>query len=109
METQLIELFRWCVGLSAGGLIGYAFGRLQEAALRRHVGREQAGRLTNGWSLMPGAGGRVALLLLVLTAIQIVCPLLFVDGTQWIVCAGVGIGYGVELYRNLRHRITGRS
>lgn len=92
-------------GLIVGGVIGVAFGMLQNAALLRNEKRQQAGGLKSGWSLMPGSGVRVAYLLTVLAAVQVICPMLFVDGTQWWVSAGVIGGYGSLLYRQLRRRI----
>ena len=105
MQIHLYNLFLDLVGLAAGGAIGFAFGLLQQAALRRNAEREQAGKLKSGWSLMPGAGARVAYLLLVLALIQLVCPLLFADGTQWVVSGGLVLGYGWTLLRQLRLRL----
>jgi hypothetical protein len=104
MQIHLLDLIRDVVGLLAGGAIGYAFGLLQSAALRRHEQLEQGGKLKNGWSLMPGAGARVAYLLIALALVQLVCPLLFVDGTQWFVSGGVVGGYGWMLLHQLRRR-----
>jgi len=106
MQIHLLDLIRGAVGLLAGGVIGYAFGLLQSAALRRHEQQEKNGKLKNGWSLMPGSGARVAYLLVALALVQLVCPLLFVDGTQWLVSAGVVVGYGWLLYRQLRLRLA---
>ena len=106
MQIHLLNLVRDIVGLLAGGVIGYAFGLLQSAALRRHEQQEKNGKLKNGWSLMPGSGARVAYLLVALALVQLVCPLLFVDGTQWLVSAGVVVGYGWLLYRQLRLRLA---
>jgi len=100
-----LESLRIALGVLTGGVIGFAFGLLQDAALRRHEQLEQTGRLKHVWSLMPRAGGRVACLLLLLALVQIVCPLLFTDGVQWTVSAGVGLGYGWTLFRTLRHRL----
>jgi len=108
MQIHLLNLVRDIVGLLAGGVIGYAFGLLQSAALRRHEQLEQGGKLKNGWSLMPGAGARVAYLLIALALVQLVCPLLFVDGTQWVVSTGVVLGYGGMLYRQLRLRLAAK-
>jgi positive regulator of sigma E activity len=54
---------------------------------------------------MPRSGARVAYLLLALALVQIICPLLFSDGVQWTVSAGVGLGYGWTLFRTLRQRL----
>jgi hypothetical protein len=94
------------IGLIAGGGVGAAFAFLQQAALRRHQRQEQQGEFTSGWSLMPGAGGRIALLLLALVAIQVLCPMLFVDGLEWGVSGGVVLGYSWVLYCHLHPRHT---
>ncbi len=105
MQIHLLDLFRDLAGLLSGGAIGFAFGLLQQGALRRHARREQEGKLKDGWSLIPGSGARVAYLLLALIVVQLVCPLLFADGTQWWVSAGLVVGYGFVLYRQLRLRL----
>ncbi|HTZ20062.1 MAG TPA: hypothetical protein VMC06_04200 [Opitutaceae bacterium] len=102
---HILESLRIALGVLTGGVIGFAFGLLQNAALRRHEQLEQTGQLQHAWSLMPRAGARVAYLLLVLALVQIICPLLFADGVQWTVSAGVGLGYGWTLFRNLRQRL----
>jgi hypothetical protein len=105
METHLWEFSRALLGVAAGAMIGYAFGLLQAVALRRHEQQQQNGTLKSGWSLMPGSGARVAYLLAALALVQFVCPLLFVAGTQWLVSAGVLLGYGWTLFLQLRRRL----
>jgi hypothetical protein len=105
MSMHFLESLRIAVGVLTGGGIGYAFGLLQNVALRQHEQLERTGQLKNVWSLMPRAGARVAYLLLVLALVQIVCPLLFTDGVQWTVSAGVGLGYGWTLFQTLRLRL----
>jgi hypothetical protein len=95
------------VCVAAGSAIGYCFGLVQNSALRRNERRQQSGEFNTGWAVMPGSMSRVAYLLIVLVAIQIFCPLLFKDGTQWWVSAGVGLGYGYVLFRRLVQRRTG--
>jgi hypothetical protein len=34
----------------------------------------------------------------------LICPLLFEEGTQWLVSAGVAAGYGWVLFQQLRQR-----
>jgi hypothetical protein len=106
MQNQVFEISRALIAIAAGTLIGYAFGLFQAVARRRAELREREGKLKSGWSLMPGAGARVAYFLVVLVGIQLVCPLLFADGTQWIVSGGVVAGYGWTLYRELRRRVA---
>ena len=109
MHFELLDITRTAVGLLAGGVIGLAFGTLQQAARRRNESRERSGKLGSGWSLMPGAGARVAYLLIALAIVQLVCPLLFVDGTQWVVSGGVALGYGWVLLRQLLASVSSRS
>jgi len=97
------------VAVAAGGAIGYFFGVIQTRALRRNERRQQDGTLSTGWAVMPGSGARIAYFLMVLVAIQFLCPLLFKDGTQWWVSAGVVMGYGYVLYRRLMQRKAGVS
>lgn len=93
-------------GLVMGGLIGVTFGLVQNAAWRRHQKLEEAGKLKTGWAVMPGSMRRVAYLLVALLLVQILCPLLFTDGTQWWVSGGVVGGYGCVLYSQLRRRLS---
>ena len=102
---HLIDILRIFVGLGAGSLIGYAFGLLQNAALRRHEQLARDGKLKSGWSLMPGSGARIAYLLCALLLVQLICPLIFVGGTQWVVSGGVVFGYGWMLLVQLRLRL----
>jgi hypothetical protein len=104
MNVSLVALLLDAVALTAGGLIGLAFGTWQKTALRRNQELEQAGKLKNGWSLMPGSGARVAYLLLALIGVQLVCPMLFADGTQWWVSGGLVLGYGYCLFQQIRRR-----
>jgi hypothetical protein len=90
----------------AGLAIGYAFGKVQEAALRRNEQRQQTGRLQSGWGVMPGSATRVAMLLMALVLAQLVCPLLFTHYSQWWVSGGVVAGYGALLAQQLRRRIA---
>lgn len=104
MNIQFTEILRYTAALVAGGLIGYAFGTIQQFALRRNEKRQQSGQLNSGWSLMPGSGLRVAYLVVALALIQVICPVFFYNGSQWWVSGGVVLGYGTILYRQLRQR-----
>ena len=105
MQLHFLDLVLDSVGITAGWVVGLAFGMLQQAALRRNAELQRTGQLKSGWSLMPGAGARTVYLLLALALIQLVCPLLFADGTQWVVSAGVVLGYGWTLLQGLRLRL----
>lgn len=106
MHLEFGKIVAAAVSLFAGGFIGYFFGYVQRAALRRNQRLQASGKLTNGWSLMPGSGQRVAYLLIALVLVQICCPLLFTGGSQWWVSGGVVAGYGWTLYKQLRERIA---
>ena len=104
MQLHLIELIRSLAALAAGGVIGATFGFIQNAALRRNEKLQQSGNLNNAWAIMPGSMRRVAYLMVLLVIIQIVCPLLFVNGSQWWVSGGVVAGYACVLWLRLSHR-----
>ena len=104
METIILNILRVVFALIAGGLIGYAFGLIQNAARLRHEKRQQEGKFKNGWSIIPGSGARIAYLLIALLLVQLICPLLFVESTQWMVSAGVAAGYGWVLFQQLLRR-----
>jgi hypothetical protein len=107
MMTQFITMFASIAALIVGGFIGVAFGQLQNVARRQNEKREAEGTFKSGWSLMPGSGVRVAYLLITLVLIQIVCPMLFNNGsTQWWVSGGVVAGYGTMLFIQLRQRLS---
>jgi len=97
-------------GLILGGAIGYAFGTVQNMALLRNKQDQERKIPRSGWTVLPGSMGRVAILLAILGLIQILCPLFFEGtSTQWLVSAGVMIGYGWTLVHQLRHHSTYRA
>jgi len=104
METHLLELLRSVLALLLGALVGLGFGLLQRAAQRRHEQLQAGGKLNSGWSLMPGSAGRVAYLLVALALVQLVSPALFAGAGAWWVSAGVVLGYGAVLFRQLQQR-----
>lgn len=101
--TSALQLI---AGLTAGCLIGVGFGLVQDAARRRNERLQASGELRSGWGVMPGSGRRVAYLLIALVLVQVTCPLLFKDGVQWWVSAGVASGYGMTLLWQLRQRLA---
>ncbi len=94
------------LGLAIGFGVGAGFGWFQQAAKRYNQRQEAQGNFKSVWRIMPGAGARVVFLLLALVLIQILCPQLFVDGTQWWVTGGVVGGYGLMLYKALREHMA---
>jgi hypothetical protein len=104
MLMEIMSIFRPVAALIAGGAIGFVFGTIQNLALRRNEQRQAGGSLNTGWAVMPGSMRRVAYLLIALVVVQIVCPLLFQDNSQWWVSGGVCIGYAAVLLRRLLQR-----
>jgi hypothetical protein len=96
-----MNIVRIILALASGSLIGYAFGLVQNVARLRHEKKQLEGKLNNGWSIVPGSGLRVACFVVTLALIQVICPMLFEDGTQWWVSGGVGMGYGFILLQQL--------
>jgi hypothetical protein len=95
---SLVSLF----AMLAGGAAGVLFGALQNAASLRNRKRNQRDGLGGGFSILAGSFARVATLLIALVSIQVVCPILFVGSTQWLVSVGVILGYGWMLLEQLR-------
>ena len=109
MNFGFFNMIQSLTALLVGAIIGVGFGMLQDAARRRYEKRQQSGELKSGWAVMPGSGARVAYLLIALVLIQLICPLLFQNGTQWWVSGGVVGGYGIALFRQFRQRRVGGS
>jgi hypothetical protein len=101
----MTNTFLTIAGFIVGGLIGLAFGAVQNYALRRNEKRQMDGHLKNGWMVMPGSMSRVAFLMIALVLVQIGMPMLFDEASQWIVSAGVILGYGWMLDLQFRYRI----
>jgi len=108
MLSQMLFIVQSMGAVLAGSIIGLAFGQLQQLASRKHKDQETAGRFNSGWAVMPGSFRRTAFLIMALALIQILCPLLFTNGAQWFVSAGVVIGYGFLLWRELRRKMATR-
>jgi hypothetical protein len=109
MTTELFTVLASIAALTTGAVIGVGFGRVQEAARLKNEQREREGTFKSGWAVMPGSGARVSYLLIALVLIQVICPLLFRDGVQWWVSAGVVGGYGYMLFRQLRQKLPHRK
>jgi len=92
-------------GFIVGGFIGLAFGTVQNFALRRNEKRQESGQLKSGWMVMPGSMSRVVFLMLALVLVQIGMPMLFDGMSQWMVSAGVVLGYGWMLYVEYRRKV----
>lgn len=102
--NNTIELLLIMLALVIGLGIGLLFGTLQNFALRKNKKLQEEGSLKNGWSIMPGSMSRVAILLGVLALIQICCPMLFKGNIQWLISAGIVVGYGWTFVNKLKQR-----
>ena len=110
MKTFLSTTLLPLGALVLGGVIGLAFGMIQNAALLRNKRRQQAGDLNSGWAVMPGSMRRVAFLMMALVIVQVACPFFFHnDIIQWLVSTGVVAGYGWTMLDQVRMRSSHQS
>jgi len=106
MNSYITESLLAIIGFLVGGAIGFTFGSLQNAALERNRKRQLAQGVRTAMTLVPGSFRRTAFLLMTLAVVQVVCPMLFESAlVQWLVSAGVVVGYGWTLLR----RMPGKS
>ena len=97
-------------GFVLGILIGCGFGLIQNATFAFHKILGKIDTLASGWASIPGSSARSIFLLVMLTFFQVACTLLFGNnGIQWIVSAGVVLGYVWILLRQFRQRTLYRS
>ncbi len=99
-----IELLLALIAVAAGLGIGLLFGTIQNLALQKNKKRYEQGNLKTGWVIMPGSFSRIAVLLVVLALIQVGCPFLFKGNIQWLISAGILIGYGLTFVKQLKQR-----
>ncbi len=94
--------------LSAGAVIfgigtGITFGTLQHKALLRDQQMQSAKEYKKRRLVVPSSFRRIFYLVIMLMVIQYTAPMLFKNtSTQWILTAGIIIGYGWTLVRRLR-------
>jgi uncharacterized BrkB/YihY/UPF0761 family membrane protein len=91
-------------GLIAGGIVGVAFGVIQLAAQRKYELHQRKGKPTSGWVVVPGSFTRVAFLMMALIIVQVFLPSFFLSNMQWMVSAGVVLGYGWILFQQVRRQ-----
>jgi hypothetical protein len=105
MRSELVSVLLSIGALVLGGVIGLAFGSLQNAALIRR--KKLLKDMSPEEPMIPGSASRVGFLLIVLVLIQVTCPIFFEGALiQWVVTAGVILGYGWTLRDQLRLRST---
>ncbi len=109
MNNPITTVLLFFGAIIIGSGVGLLFGTLQNAALKKHERLRESGKLKSGFVIMPGSFSRVAVLLVVLVIIQIAIPPLFQGNTQWIVSAGIILGYGWTLLKQLRNRSIHRA
>jgi len=109
MTEQLINGIVYLAAIAVGTFVGAFFGTMQSLAFSKNKKRHDVGTLPTGWLVMPGSMGRVAVLLIILVAIQIGLPFLFKGNIEWLVSIGVILGYGGILLREMRHRSAERA
>lgn len=106
MQLDFIHGLASVAALTVGAFIGLSFGAIQDAAARRLQQLQSCGKLNSGWAVVPGSMRRTGYFLMILAAIQLICPLLFTNGCQWWVSGGVVLGYGAMLWQQLRKRMA---
>ncbi len=109
MDKSMIMIFISLTAIIVGYVIGFWFGTIQNAALIRNKKKYESGKLKNGFFLMPGSMGRIAMLLIILVVIQFAIPMFFQGNIQWILSAGIILGYGWTFVKQLRNRTIYRG
>lgn len=109
MNTFLTNSIFFLSALSTGSGVGFLFGALQNAAFKRNKKLNKTGKLKSELNLMSGSFSRVATLLILLVLLQLILPFLFEGNSQWIVSAGVVLGYGWTLLKQLNNRTSNKA
>jgi len=92
------------LGLILGMAIGGTFARLQLLALRRNELLEQRQQLPGLLRQLPGAGGRVAFLLVALVLVQVLFP----AADKWWLSGGLVITYAIPFLWRLKDKYSNR-
>jgi hypothetical protein len=96
------------LGFIVGAMIGLTFAWMQIQALRRNEMIEQQ-QVVSGWmKQIPGAGGRVAFLLMAFVLAQVVMQLLFHQANLPWMTAGVVLAYGIPFTMRLIDKYSGK-
>ncbi len=96
MQSLQNPLIATMASLLLGVAIGLAFGLIEE---RIRLRRAKTTRERPSYGFGSSTLRRTAYLLATLVAVQALCPLLFSEGLQWSVSAGLLAGYGMVLCR----------
>jgi len=76
------------MALLAGGVVGYGFGQIQDAAARRYRKLQQSGQFNTSWAIVPGSMRRTAWLLVLCNKIQVESVEVLVDNEVYDRAAG---------------------
>jgi hypothetical protein len=106
MNDQSFSFLYSTFAILTGGIIGLLFGLLQNKALLYNKKLQSQGKLKRSFLIMPGSFTRIAILLFILALVQITCPIFFNGNIQWLVSAGILLGYAYTLIKQLQHRIS---
>ena len=103
MHNQIVDAVLALGGFVLGGVLGFVFGTIQRGALLRNLEAQRISGRPKGGNPMAGSFRRTAFLLLALVLVQVACPMFFESATiQWIVSAGVVVGYGWTLLKKMK-------
>ena len=102
MNGSTIDILISLAAIAIGYAIGFWFGTIQKNALNKNKKKYANGKLKNSLFIMPGSMSRVAMLLVFLVVMQLAIPMLFKGNIQWIVSAGIVLGYGWTFVKQLR-------
>ena len=90
-------------GLLTGVAVGVTFGMFQHRALLRDQKQQETKGVQKRRLVVPSSFRRIFYLVITLLVIQIVCPILFKESAiQWIITAGIIVGYGWTLLKRIR-------
>ncbi len=104
--NSMIEALLTVGALIIGGVVGLLFGLIQNNARLQNKRLNETGKLRSGWLIMPGSFGRIAILLIVLALIQVGVPIFFKGSIQWLVSAGILLGYGWTFVKRLKQQAS---
>ncbi len=99
------EILFHLAGVVAGSVLGCTFGLFQAVVSRHNEKHPDAEELKTRGSPWFETDACAAYLLVILIAIQLICPVLLPGGMEWWASSGVLLGYGAVLFRqNLKAR-----
>jgi hypothetical protein len=108
MATQVLILPAG--GFVIGLVLGWTFGLIHDTKCALHKSLRRIDEIASGWVALPALFTRSVFLLVMLTFFQVAFTLLFDEnGFQWMVSAGVVLGYVWTLVQQFRRKTLSRS